>query len=751
MKNIPRSLTLSSHLLLFAATLITLLGAAIRITNLGSDSLWFDEVLTLNTAVQGIMAANQVRDHPPLLYWLTSASVNLFPIHEVTLRLPSLLAGILTIPLLIGIGETAGLPWTGLWAGFLLAFSPFHVRYTQEARHYALLLFFALISMNLLYRAINHGRWQNWLKYGALTSVLLFVHYSAWLLLLAEGVMIIGWLIVLLRQRDYHSMVTIWPAVVPLLLGLIILFPRAILTLEANTGQSAAVGTTPAAELVTWLSNAQLSFGFNDPLLAALLLVSALAGLLILAYHRRWLLLSLILITSIVPLALIQILAVSRWALPKYIIYLLPSYLLAAGVSLEALTGWLANAIPWPRQERQRRLAIVLFLCLGLLALALPRLREEHSYMLRDWRGAIASLGEPSTNSVVVALALDTDGFNAGGVVAPHYLPEGYHLLDGNHLDLNAVKRLSGRDGQLFALLLNSSQPVTVADSAWQLTEYQGHLYVLQHQGAQSDLTEQLLSLYKESLPNALQPVPQCALRQKIALIHLVREDYAAAQQVLSTVDPQCPLGAGEKARLQTAVTQGLLNVSVKQGQRDRAVVLAESLLADNPKDKLALDTLTVVDLLQQFESGLAAVENEPAANPLQKRRFTMPHNGDWEDVLFMHPPASLHFMIDLPDEPAILRFRNALAPESWDWGGDGVTFVATIQAQEGAPEEIFRQHISNDMADRDWHSAEISLAAYAGSTLNLTLATENGPLGDGTGDWAGWGAPRILRTSSSE
>ena len=144
--------SLSSNQFLFVATLVTLLGAATRITNLGFDSLWFDEVLTLNTAVQGITAANEVRDHPPLLYWLTSLSIHIFSTHEVALRLPSLLAGILTIPLLINFGKTTGLPSAGLWAGFLLAISPFHVRYAQEARHYVLLLFCALLSMNFLYR-----------------------------------------------------------------------------------------------------------------------------------------------------------------------------------------------------------------------------------------------------------------------------------------------------------------------------------------------------------------------------------------------------------------------------------------------------------------------------------------------------------------------------------------------------------------------------------------------------------------------
>jgi hypothetical protein len=38
-----------------------------------------------------------------------------------------------------------------------------------------------------------------------------------------------------------------------------------------------------------------------------------------------------------------------------------------------------------------------------------------------------------------------------------------------------------------------------------------------------------------------------------------------------------------------------------------------------------------------------------------------------------------------------------------------------------------------------------VSLADYAGQAVNLTLTTEVGPAGNGTGDWAGWGNPRLI------
>ena len=126
------------------------LGAAIRLADLSHDSLWFDEIMTRHTAVQGAgaaAAAMDIRDHLPLLYALVAAVLRVLPEHEFTLRLPSAIAGILSIPLLITFGRAARLPGAGLWSALLLTIAPFHVRYSLEARHYALLLFFSLLSL----------------------------------------------------------------------------------------------------------------------------------------------------------------------------------------------------------------------------------------------------------------------------------------------------------------------------------------------------------------------------------------------------------------------------------------------------------------------------------------------------------------------------------------------------------------------------------------------------------------------------
>ena len=104
----------------------------------------------------------------PLLYWLTTAVLRLLPEHEVTLRLVSALAGVLAVPLMVALGRVVRLSGAGLWAALLLAVSSFHIRYSQEARHYALLLLFGLLATVLLLRALERGRSRDWLAYGCL-------------------------------------------------------------------------------------------------------------------------------------------------------------------------------------------------------------------------------------------------------------------------------------------------------------------------------------------------------------------------------------------------------------------------------------------------------------------------------------------------------------------------------------------------------------------------------------------------------
>ena len=154
--------------------LLCVLAAALRFHALTGQSLWVDEVMSWSAIRPGagLDFFEQVRDaiQGPLYLAVTWPLLRLQD-SVFMLRLPSAVAGILTVPLLalaagrLFDGRTARL------AGLLIALAPFHVWYSQEGRGYALLMFFAVAMGYLLLRMIEEG-----IK---LSSALLFALCSA--------------------------------------------------------------------------------------------------------------------------------------------------------------------------------------------------------------------------------------------------------------------------------------------------------------------------------------------------------------------------------------------------------------------------------------------------------------------------------------------------------------------------------------------------------------------------------------------
>jgi uncharacterized membrane protein len=180
-------LSLSRKSLLFLLLAITMLAAVVRLGLLGHNSLWLDEAVSLNLAqrdVAGILG-NRADPHPPL-YYLLLHFWSLLSTAEFWLRLPSALAALLSIPILYRLAKD----WLGggpaLLAGLLLAVSPLHVHYSQEARMYSLVALLGLCSVLLLREALKGNHPLLWLGYSAATLAGMYTHYSMLVLLLAE-------------------------------------------------------------------------------------------------------------------------------------------------------------------------------------------------------------------------------------------------------------------------------------------------------------------------------------------------------------------------------------------------------------------------------------------------------------------------------------------------------------------------------------------------------------------------------------
>lgn len=138
-----------------------MMGGVLRAYHIGSQGLWLDEAFSvwLGQRPVGEMIDWVVRidQHPPLYYLLLHLWMSLGQ-DEVTVRALSALCGTLTIPVMYLLGRRLMDNGVGLLGALILAVSPFHVRFAQEARMYTLLTLNASLALYALTRLLTDAR-----------------------------------------------------------------------------------------------------------------------------------------------------------------------------------------------------------------------------------------------------------------------------------------------------------------------------------------------------------------------------------------------------------------------------------------------------------------------------------------------------------------------------------------------------------------------------------------------------------------
>ena len=139
---------------ILALAVLTIAGGALRLWQLGTASLWLDEAASVQFAglPWSVLWLSGYDNAPPLYYSLLKLVLR-FGDGEAVIRLPSVLFGVLTIPVIYWAGRLIAGPRAGLTAALYLTLSAAHVEYSQEARGYSLLVFalsIALVGLLLL-------------------------------------------------------------------------------------------------------------------------------------------------------------------------------------------------------------------------------------------------------------------------------------------------------------------------------------------------------------------------------------------------------------------------------------------------------------------------------------------------------------------------------------------------------------------------------------------------------------------------
>lgn len=171
---------------------IVLVGIAARIATFGDSLLW-DEgsthfVVHNRTFVDMIDYVEGEQEVTPPLYFIFAWFTNRIADTPEMLRLPSLVAGLLTIPLTYLLGKLTLGRNQALFAAALVALSPFMIFYSAEARPYALALFFVLVSSIALVKALKTNRVHWWVVFAFATAAAMYTHYTALFVLAGQFV-----------------------------------------------------------------------------------------------------------------------------------------------------------------------------------------------------------------------------------------------------------------------------------------------------------------------------------------------------------------------------------------------------------------------------------------------------------------------------------------------------------------------------------------------------------------------------------
>lgn len=139
---------------------VFILGGIMRLAALGRWSLWTDELYNLGLMpVSALLAEGVPADQHPPLYYLMLEQVLRWGRSEWLMRLPSALAGLLTIPVMWRVGVALKRPQLGLLAAALLAFAPLHVWYSREARMYGPAMLFWAAAIYFYVQSWRRDKW----------------------------------------------------------------------------------------------------------------------------------------------------------------------------------------------------------------------------------------------------------------------------------------------------------------------------------------------------------------------------------------------------------------------------------------------------------------------------------------------------------------------------------------------------------------------------------------------------------------
>lgn len=388
-RKITSPLFISDHIWIL---MIILLAAALRLFHLGGQSLWRTEAWNYVyasvpfTNSLKMLVADNVSPSPDLLIlrlYLTMGK------SEIIVRFPSVILGILSVAAIYRLGRLVKNHRLGLLSALLLTLNPFHLWYSQEARMYAMVIFFTLGSTYFFLRAVEEDTWKLWAGLVFSSMLAYCTHYFALQLALVQFVFI------LCRFRMMHRVFRKWVicqvlAFLPLIPWLIAYFSQDVVYL--------GVGWISRPDLLAPLQTLW-TFSSNDE---GSLTTAAIIGLLPFSFvllrgllssepvhHDHKLFLALWLWIPIVATWLVS--QRRPIYLHRYLSITLPAYLILLAYGITSISN---RIVKWG----------LTFVLMAMMISSVVKIYFDPAFFKEDWRGVLTYIESRSEANDLIVL-----------------------------------------------------------------------------------------------------------------------------------------------------------------------------------------------------------------------------------------------------------------------------------------------------------------------------------------------------------
>jgi len=338
-----------------ALAAITILGTLLQLHAITAKSFWLDEGSSITMARLDWFNFLRIlwrREMNMVLYYLLLRGWLHLGDSVVWIRGLSVIFAVAAIPAIFILGRKLCGTSFGLISALLLSVNAFQVRYAQEARSYSLLVLLLIVSSYFFVSAIESGRRRDWNWYIVASSLAIYAHFFAILVVVAHwvalrvmtrtGVMALG-PEVRLQFRRAARLTALWTA------------PIWIFIATTGAGPIAWIPRPHLGDVIGLLK--KLS-GNAETTLLLLYSICVIAGIVtgIISVRRKrpdsagYIILA---CWFVVPIVVVLLVSMARPVFaPRYLIISMPAWIMLAAVGLDSmrprlLAGIVTAAIVW--------------------------------------------------------------------------------------------------------------------------------------------------------------------------------------------------------------------------------------------------------------------------------------------------------------------------------------------------------------------------------------------------------------------